>query len=70
MDDKIPNDSESAKEYLLNWMRRRKIKHEESPGAVKREAGFYIGGLKLLPGDTIVTDNHDLPHIIRKGYCK
>ena len=70
MDDKIPNDSKSAKEYLLKWMQLIKIQKQENPDIIKREPGFYIGGIKYMPGDTIVTDNHGLQHIIRAGCCE
>jgi hypothetical protein len=70
MNDKIPNNSESAKEYLLKWMHSRKIKQQEDSQAFKREPGLYIGGLKHLPGDSIVIDNHGLPQIIREGCCE
>ena len=70
MDDHFPNDSKSAKEYLLRWMQLIKIQKQENPDIIKIEPGLYIGGVKYMPGDTIVTDNHGLPHIIRAGCCE
>jgi hypothetical protein len=71
MDKKIPNDNSSAKEYLLKWMESVKKERLHNPEAfIDREPGFYVGGLKVMPGDTFVTDNHGLPHIIRAGCCE
>ena len=62
---------EDAKEYLLNWMRRVKEELLNNPEAFQpKEPGFYIGGLKLREGDTIVNDNEGFPCIIRKGCCE
>jgi hypothetical protein len=69
MEDKFPNDSKSATAYFLEWMQKKKIQEQENPRSFKREPGLYIGGLKCMPGDTLVTDNHGLPHIIRAGCC-
>jgi regulator of RNase E activity RraA len=36
---------------------------------IPRDPGFYVGGVKLQPGDTIINDNHGLPIILRTGIC-
>jgi len=71
MKNKIPNDSKSATEYLLNWMKAVQEERVNNPEAfINRGPGIFIGGLIYMPGDTIVTDNHGLPHIIRAGCCE
>ncbi len=71
MKDEIPNDNKSATEYLLNWMHGIKMERLHNPEAfIERKPGFYIGGIRWEPGDSVVTDNHGLPHIIRAGCCE
>ena len=69
----MPEDtSEYAADYLLNWMKKCKEDFRNNPEAFQlKEPGIYIGGMKLLPGDTIVNDTiNGLPYIIRKGCCQ
>ncbi len=71
MNNETPPDSESATEYLINWLKAVKAERLTNPEAfINREPGFYIGGVKYKDGDTVVTDNHSLPHIIRAGFCE
>ena len=73
MPDDIPeNTPEYATQYLLNWMKKCKEELRDNPEAFQlKEPGFYIGGMKLMPGDTIVNDKKNgLPYIIRKGCCQ
>ncbi len=71
MNDRIPNDNKTATTYLLNWMKVVREERVNNPEALtNREPGIYIGGLKLMPADSIVTDIHGLPHIIRAGCCE
>ena len=71
MNDRIPNDNKTATAYLLNWMKTVKEERANNPEAfINTKSGIYIGGLKLMPADSIVTDNHGLPHIIRAGCCE
>lgn len=71
MKDKFPDDNKSATEYLLKWMQSKKMEILHNPEVfIQREPGFYIGGLKYKEDDTVVTDNHGLPHIIRAGCCE
>ena len=65
--------TEDATNYLLKWMEGMKAERRNNPEAfqVERESqppGLYIGGIRFNEGDSIVTDNHGLPHIHRKGY--
>jgi len=71
--DDIPeNTPEGVTEYLLNWMKRCKEQFRDNPEAFQiKECGFYIGGMKLMPGDTAVNDKKNgLPYIFRKGCCQ
>ena len=71
--DDIPeNTPEGATKYLLNWMKKCKDEFRNNPEAFQiKEPGFYIGGMKLKPEDTVVNDkNNGLPYIIRKGCCQ
>ncbi len=71
MNDRIPNDNKTATVYLLNWMKAVREERVNNPEAfINREPGIYIGGLKFMPADSIVTDNHGLPHIIGAGCCE
>ena len=66
-----PRDCESATEYLINWLKAVKADRLLNPEVfINREPGFYIGGVKYMDGDTVVTDNHGLPHIIGAGCCE
>lgn len=65
------NTPEGAKEYLLNWMKKCREQLRDNPEAFQlKEPGFYIGGMKLKPGDTIIKDKNGFPYIIRKGCCE
>ena len=71
MNNETPNDNKSAAEYLLSWVKANRKERLLNPEAfINREPGFYIGGVKYKDGDTVVTDNHGLPYIIRAGYCE
>lgn len=71
MHDKIPNDDQTATKYLLKWMVSVNMARLDNPEAfIKIEPGLYIGGLKCMPEDSVVTDNHGLQYIIRAGYCE
>ena len=58
--------------YLLNLMKKYKEELRNNPEAYQlKEPGFYIDGMKLMQGDTIVNDKKNgLPCIIRKGCCQ
>jgi hypothetical protein len=66
------NTPEGATKYLLNWMKKCKEEFRNNPEAFQlKERGFYIGGMKLMPGDTVVNDKKNgLPYINRKGCCQ
>lgn len=73
MQDNMPeNTREDATRYLLNRMKKCKQQFRDKPEAFQvKEPGFYIGGMKLMPGHTIVNDKiNGLPYIIRKGCCQ
>jgi hypothetical protein len=66
----LPN-SKSATEFLLKWTQAVRNERLHNPEAyIMGEPGLYIGGLKVRPEDTIVTDNHGLPQIIRADCCE
>ncbi len=73
MPDDIPENTPGyATQYLLNWMKKCKEEFRNNPKAFQiKEPGFYIGGMKLMSGDTVVNDKKNgLPFIIRKGCCQ
>jgi len=37
---------------------------------INKEPGLCISGLKCMPKETVVPDNHGLPYITRAGYCE
>lgn len=61
-------DDKSASKYILQWLERIKRDWIYNPEAfIKREPGLYVGGVKVLPGDTITNNNHGLPIVHRAG---
>ena len=72
LDDFPGNNPDYGTRYLLNWMKKYKEEYRNNPEAFQiKEPGFYVGGMKLMPGDTVVNDKKNgLPYIIRKGCCQ
>jgi hypothetical protein len=71
MNDKSEFDDNSDTEYILRWIESIKREWIHNPEAfIKKEPGLYVGGVKVLPGDTFVTDNHGLPIVHRAGTCE